>query len=41
LSIPRGVPRAFRVVGHQPARVTVAGSSLSDEEAQAFKAEHG
>ena len=86
LSIPRWVPHAFRVVGHQPARilldtttqlpgthtslgqpagarqlppatggpgleelsralaehdVTVAGSSLSNEEAQAFMAEHG
>ena len=87
LSMPRGVPHAFRVVGHQPARillvhdndsflqlirdlgqpadarqlppatggpgleelsqalaehdVTVAGSSLSSEEAQAFMAEHG
>jgi quercetin dioxygenase-like cupin family protein len=87
LSLPRGVPHAFRVVGNQPARillvhdndsflnlirdlgqpagarqlpppaggpgldelsralaehdVTVAGSSLSEEEAQAFMAEHG
>ena len=87
LSLPRGVPHAFRVVGHQPARilvvhdndsflqlirdlgqpagarqlppatggpgleelsraladhdVTVAGSSLSNEEARAFMAEHG
>jgi len=87
LSMPRGVPHAFRVVGHQPARillcttttascsscatwasppapgqlpppaggpgldelsralaehnVTVAGSSLSNKEAQAFMAEHG
>lgn len=87
LSMPRGVPHAFRVVGDQPARillvhdnesflrlvrdlgqpagarqlppaaagpgleelsralaehdVTVAGSSLSNEEAQAFMAEHG
>lgn len=87
LSMPRGVPHAFRVVGHQPARillvhdndsflqlirdlgqpadarklppatggpgleelsralaehdVTVAGSSLSNEEAQAFMAERG
>ncbi len=87
LSLPRAIPHAFRVVGHQPARillvhdndsflqlirdlghpasarqlppptggpgleelsralaehdVTVAGSSLSNEEAQAFLAEHG
>lgn len=87
MSLPRALPQAFGVVGHQPARillvhdhdsflellpdlgqpagarqlppatggpglqelsralaehdVTVAGSSLSNEEAQAFSAEHG